>query len=251
MNKLTELKILVAIPSHLRAKNVSSLNLFPYGILFVADSQVEEYKQWNPDATIISHPDTVIGLTPKLNWIIQYAKDQKYDVLVKVDDDFKVCMSLQDGREVLDEEEMYQLLESWSQMAIDSGSNLFTTMETADVRKYESAKPFSLFSGIRIGFYGIILKHDQWFDERMVLKQDIDFALQSAYNFRHMWVDRRYSFIYKDTMGTSGGCADYRNSETEMKSIDTLKKKWGSYLFSESKNARVGKMTIGVRNPLV
>lgn len=250
MNKYTKLKILVAVPSHKRPDNVSTLTMFPEAVLFVEDSQIEEYKKNYPKTKIVNHPDDVKGLTPKLNWMMKWAKENKYDVMVKIDDDFKRAETFCPVRGEINAQELYNHFEVLAQMCIDSDTNLFTFLETNDTRKFSVAEPFRLFSGIRIGIYGVILNKEQYFDERFVLKQDIDFALQSMYNFGHFWVDNRYSFAYQRTMKTAGGCATYRNSETEKLSIQRLKDKWGDQMFGTSKNMGVGSMTINVKNPM-
>lgn len=218
--------------------------------MFVAESEAEAYRKNYKDNEIVVHPDDVKGLTPKLNWMLRYAREKKYDVMVKVDDDFQKCVYLGEKREDIKPDELYETLESWSVMCLDSLTNLFTVLETADTRRFDYTNPFSLFSAIRIGFYGIILTDEQWFDERFILKQDIDFALQTMYRYKHMIVDRRYSFVYTTTMENQGGCATYRNMETEKQSIEMLRRKWGNYIFSQSKNASHGAMTVNVRNPL-
>lgn len=249
---ISNLKILTAIPTYRRSDNVKSLNLFPYGVLFVAESEAEDYKKNYPKAEMVTHPDSIKGLTPKLNFIMKYALDNGYDGMVKVDDDFEKCICLTPFRYSMDIEETQQMLEAEMVLCLDSGTNLFTFNQTADVRRYEAHYPFRLFSSVRIGIYGVLFKDRpvQWFDERFKLKQDIDYAFQTLYNFRHMIVDFRYSFEYEKTFESVGGCSVYRNSKSEEDSIDNLKRKWGKQYFGVSNRKNLAKMTISVQNPM-
>lgn len=251
--KLTNYKILVAIPTYRRYDSVPSLKLFPYGVLFVSESEESKYREHYPDAEIVTHPDTIKGLTPKLNFILRYAIDKGYDGVVKVDDDFKQGVCLTPFRSVIDNDEIYQVLESLMVMCHDSGTNLFTFNQTADIRRYEQHYPIKLFSSVRIGIYGVLLKdrEPQWFDERFILKQDMDYAFQTVYKYRHMLVDYRYSFVYEKTFENVGGCSTYRNTKTEESSIDNLRRKWGSKYFKGSGRKRLSDLTVSVMNPMV
>lgn len=51
-------------------------------IICVAESQKEEYQRCNPNCEIVTHPDDVIGLIPKRNWMAKYFGD-----LFMLDDD--------------------------------------------------------------------------------------------------------------------------------------------------------------------
>lgn len=248
----TDLKILTAVPTYRRADDVPTLVLFPYGTLFVAKSEIEGYKKNYPDAKVVEHPDTIKGLTPKLNFILQYAIDNKYDGVVKVDDDFNDCVALTPHRYRMTVDETQELLESLFVMCMDANTNLFTFIQTADVRRYEGHRPFRLFSSVRIGIYGVLLKglETQWFDERFRLKQDMDYAFQTMYKYKKMIVDTRYSFTYKKTMESTGGCSVYRNSESEQESINMLKRKWGQQYFKQSKRLNMPELTVNVTNPM-
>jgi len=248
----TKLKILTAIPTYRRADDVPSLKLFPYGVLFVAKTEVPEYKKNYPDATIVEHPDEIKGLTPKLNFILRYAIDNGYDGIVKVDDDFEECIALTPHRYTMTVEETQELLESMFVLCLDADTNLFTFIQTADVRRYEGHQPFRLFSSVRIGIYGVLLKDQkpQFFDERFRLKQDIDYAFQTMYNKKKMIVDTRYSFKYRKTMESTGGCSVYRNTESELESIKMLKRKWGLQYFQQSTRKNLAELTVRVQNPM-
>lgn len=249
---MNSLKILYAVPSHKRPDRVLTLKMFPDCIVFVPESQLEDYKKYIPEEKLVSHPDTIIGLTPKLNWILDYARENGYDVMHKFDDDFIMGKWAFGTSEKLTTEEIRELTENLIQMAIDMGTPLYTCLETIDIRKTKANQPFEFFSPIRTGYYGLVLKGFEpiHYDERFVLKQDFDIALQVMHKYGRMIVDKRFGFVMDKVGGNKGGCAMYRTSDKEMESIKMLKKKWGSHLFNTSQSKRFGKFTINAKNPL-
>ena len=65
----------IVIPSHKRHDAVFSKKLVTDPIICVAESQAEQYRQYNPDCEIVAHPDDVVGLIPKRNWMAEYFGD--------------------------------------------------------------------------------------------------------------------------------------------------------------------------------
>ena len=58
-------------------------------IICVAESQASLYREYNPECEIVTHPDNIIGLIPKRNWMARY-----FGELFMVDDDVHVVKSL-------------------------------------------------------------------------------------------------------------------------------------------------------------
>ncbi len=57
------------ILSHKRADAVDTLSILPESILCVPESQAAEYREHNPYTEILTHPDTVVGFSPKVRWV--------------------------------------------------------------------------------------------------------------------------------------------------------------------------------------
>ena len=79
----------IVIPSHKRHDRVLSKRLVNNPIICVAESQADLYRQYNPECEIATHPDDVIGLIPKRNWMARYFGD-----LMMLDDDVHVVKTL-------------------------------------------------------------------------------------------------------------------------------------------------------------
>lgn len=204
----TKLKILIAIPTYKRAGNVPTLALFDPqdAVLFVDTQELDLYKKEHPQAKIEEYRGDK-GLTPKLNAILDYAKKEKYDAVFKIDDDFEGMAYFADGftQRLVEPERIYQVIERLAVMAKDAQTPLFVTLGVPDIRKYKRSEPFSLFSTLKIGAYGLLLDNDLRFDERMVMKQDIDMCLQVLLHYRFFVQENRYSFYYRPTMNNRGG----------------------------------------------
>lgn len=244
-------KFFVAIPTYKRAGHVHSLKLFPKATLFCNYGELEEYKKHYPKNEIVECGKEVIGLTPKLNAILDYCEKHKIKRLLKVDDDFTKFVSFVGGthKQIDDLEHLNEVIERLFVMIEDANTRLFTFAPTADVRRYEGSMPFRLFSSVKIGIYGMRVGDGYRFDERFILKQDIDCALDTVMKYKYFIVENRYSFAFKETMKSVGGCAEYRNNDREQQMIKLLRSKWGSDVFSVS-NTNKGEMTINVRYPL-
>ena len=81
----------IVIPSHKRHDRVFSKKLVVDPIICVAKSQEAIYKEYNPECEIVCHPDDVIGLVPKRNWMAKH-----FGELFMFDDDVHVCCGKQE-----------------------------------------------------------------------------------------------------------------------------------------------------------
>ena len=79
----------IVIPSHKRHDRVFSKKLVTDPIICVAKSQADIYREYNPECEIVCHPDSVVGLIPKRNWMAKHFGD-----LFMFDDDVHVCKRL-------------------------------------------------------------------------------------------------------------------------------------------------------------
>lgn len=249
---LTDLKILIAVPTYKRAGDVSTLEMFDEEdvVLFVDSQELKEYKKAYPRTKIVEYIGSQ-GLTPKLNFVLKYARKHKYDCIFKIDDDFQELAYFAEGhtQRISDKERIYQVIERMALMAQDANTPLFVTLGIPDIRKYKRSEPFSLFSTLKIGAYGLFVNNDLNYDERFIMKQDIDMCLQVLLNYRFFINENRYSFYYKPTMGNKGGCASYRTREKEVKMMELLKAKWGEQAFTNATSDRVSVYTLNIQNP--
>lgn len=247
--KLTKLKILIAIPTYKRVGAVTTLELFDDPVLFVDSFEVAEYKKHYRKTKIIKFDGK--GLVPKRNFILEYARKNKYDCVVQLDDDFTSMCYFAETRikRMKKPGEIYQVIERMAVNARDAGTPMFSVADIPDPRKYSRNKPFTLFKTQKIGMYGLFLDNDLRYDERFILQEDVDLCLQVLLKYRYVWTDARYSFYGKPVMGNKGGCVSFRNQTTELKMHELLKKKWGYDRFTKTNSKRVQSYTMNIVNP--
>ena len=76
------MEVKIVIPSHRRADRVKTLGVAPGAILCVPKAQEGAYRKHNPGAELSAHPDDVIGLAAKRNWICE-----RFGDVMMLDDD--------------------------------------------------------------------------------------------------------------------------------------------------------------------
>ena len=93
-------------------------------IICVAESQADLYQQFNPECEIVTHPDDIIGLIPKRNWMAKY-----FGELFMIDDDVHACKAIcaekgEPGR-VKDKDRITNIIQSLFEMASMMDVHLF------------------------------------------------------------------------------------------------------------------------------
>ena len=134
----------IVIPSHKRHDRVFAKKLVNDPIVCVAESQADLYREFNPDCEIVTHPDDIIGLIPKRNWMARY-----FGELFMLDDDVHACKTLyaekgESGR-VKDKDKITRIILSLHEMASLMDIHLFGftfTDITCDVWRNELSFSF-------------------------------------------------------------------------------------------------------------
>lgn len=215
----------VIIPSHKRAKDVLTTSAVANACLCVEASQEEEYRKHNPNIEIIVHPDEIVGLTAKRQWIIE-----KFPSCFQIDDDIKSIQRLytESGEPTkVDPETAYQLIQQAGNTAKLLGAHIFGFNHVGNPSNYDPLKPFRLTGYVNTGAFGIIEGHKLYFDTRMKVVEDYQLSCVNAYYHRICFLDNRFTVIGKDTFSNPGGCSDYRTEEQEGKDTMMLRKVYG------------------------
>lgn len=216
-------------------------------------SQQAEYVKVVGSDRILVHPDEVRGLTPKLNWILEFWQSifgwrrmpiglsgpesewrswQRANALVFVDDDIlslQRCFVEKGEPATIREPELIEaIITNTARLARDMGAFYFGwEASNGALRYFTGLKPFMLTGYINGCAMGFIRGHGLRFDERIVAKNDFDIAAQNAWKHRLCLKDCRYTFCQKETFTGRGGQAAFRTSATEKRDVALLKKKWG------------------------
>jgi len=196
----------------------------------VPESQRESYLAVT--SHVETHPDSIVGLTPKLNWMFEHCSDE--DGIVFLDDDLEYmarCFtdpSESARRKVTDPREIESVIMATFQLAQDLGIYYFGwESSVSTIRYYSGLDPFKFTGFINGCAMGFRAGHGLRFDERIVAKNDYDIGLLNAYRHRICLKDTRYAFCQRETFTGAGGQSLHRNSETERRDVEILRQKFG------------------------
>lgn len=221
---MSDLKIV--IPSHKRHDRVLSKKLVCNPILCVAESQADLYKQFNPECEIVKHPDDVVGLIPKRNWMARHFGD-----MMMLDDDVyavkNLCCEKGETCVVRDPARITAIIESLYELACLLDVHLFGFTSAISPVMYNEWGYYSLSRMITGCSYGVRRGKNVWWNEELRLKEDFWISCYMKYKERRVLTDLRYNFAQKGTFVNSGGLAALRNQEEERRSILFIKKNFG------------------------
>jgi hypothetical protein len=195
-------------------------------LLCCPESEVALYSAAHPKLTIVPVPDEICGLSKLRNWVLKKFDDE---CVIMLDDDIIACVIITHANSyrTTDCVAVDAILSQAAVCCKDAGARVFGFNQAWDVRKYNGNKPFMLSSWVG-GVIGIVGR-GLWFDEKNMLRVDIDYCLQSILRDRIIWKDNRYSFC-QARFSNKGGNSLYRTKERDKSEMDYIKAKWGRYL---------------------
>lgn len=235
-------KIAVVVPSAGRfAGPCTTLKHVSNAILCVPESEEGQYREMNPDAEILVHPDTVIGLGKKRDWIWD-----RFGDVFQLDDDLKgiqrTTMAIGERGAKLSPNETYEVIQMLGNMASEMGIFLFGFGNCTSPQMYQPQKPFGLSGWIAGACIGMLKNNLLRTSERIHVKHDYYICALNAYYYRMCLIDFRYC-ISTDSVGkTKGGLQAWRNPEIEHEDSITLRKMFGTAIrpkksgFNRNKN---------------
>jgi hypothetical protein len=221
------MEIKVVIPSHRRADKVKTASIVPGAIICVPNAQEAEYRRHNPDCEILAHPDDIVGLAPKRNWIYQ-----KFGDVMMLDDDltrfsrlYLEANSLRSSR--VTPTETLAVIQQTAYAARQIGAYVFGFSSVADARNFKPQKPFRLTGYCNGSSFGLLKGSKVFFHKDAVAVEDYFASLLNAYYHRYAFFDLRYGFVQQKTFKNLGGQAEFRNTESEEKDSKFLRRMFG------------------------
>lgn len=216
----------IVIPSHKRHDKVFAKKLVLNPIICVAESQADLYRQFNPECEIVTHPDDVIGLIPKRNWMAKHFVE-----LFMIDDDVHAVKNLvvEKGEPgvIRDPEKVTEIINSLYELACMLDVHLFGFTSRISPVMYDESGFYSLSKMITGCSYGVRYNKNVWWNEEIKLKEDFWISCYMKYKERRILTDLRYNFSQKSTFVNAGGLAAFRNQDEERRSILFIKKNFG------------------------
>lgn len=215
-------KITIVIPSRGRPGNVAKMTaLFPKAIWCVSESEAESYVTKRK----LVHPDSILGLAAKRQWI----NDRLHGVVFQVDDDVTALWSNvgELGHRITNPNTIEGIIRNAAHSAIQFGAPVFGFNQAWDVRKYDPFDPFSLsgWVGTAVGFIGREIKYDT----TLTAQADIDFCLRCLLKKRIVFTDKRFSFICQ-RFTNGGGSGGIRTAEDYKAQVERVRDRWGQWI---------------------
>ncbi len=207
----------IVIPSMGRADKVLTKNAITHGILCVPESEAKAYAEYNPGMEILTHPDSLKGLTRKRQFILERCGNH-----YQMDDDAK-CIKrvyIEKGeKEACDADEAYDIIQYVGNCAKLAGCYYFGLGKEVNPLSYNEFNPIGL-TGVINGSCGFVEGSKLYYNPKAALSEDYWMAGLNAYIYRMCWIDRRFAEVGAAYAGNTGGCASYRTVEQEKE--DTL-----------------------------
>lgn len=178
------MELTIVIPSHRRADRVKTLELVPSAVVCIPKSQEQEYRRYNKGAEFCLHPDTVLGLAAKRNWIYKH-----FGGVMMLDDDLTSFRrlyiepnSLRPTR--IGIRETVQIIQRTAMIAREMGAYLFGFSSVADGRNYRPQQPFRLTGYCNGSSFGLLRGSRVFFHQEAVAVEDYFGSLINAYYHR-------------------------------------------------------------------
>ena len=216
----------IVIPSMGRASNVSTVSLVDDPIVCVPESEAAQYREHNPGVEVEAHPDTVVGLPAKREWMYQ-----RWGDLFMVDDDAVALFDVSAATiQKVGSGDARALIERVYADACGAGAFLFGLSRTPDPRTYFPNRPFRRTGLVLGGAYGLRAGSGLWWNKRMMVGEDFWISCLNAHYHRTLWVDTRYAFMFSKTFASTGGLSLYRTEGSESEATEILKENFGNVI---------------------
>ena len=216
----------IVIPSHKRATKVRTTSVVTNAIICVPESQEQAYRLCNPADEIVTHPDSVIGLARKRDWIIRH-----FGNVFMLDDDIdsmKRVYAEPGERADVDERTVYELIQAAADACRQMGGHLFSFAHAPTPVAYNPMKPIEL-AGYHTGCaHGVIANSRLWYSGDVKVNEDYWISCLNAFENRFSWKDTRFYFAQKDTFVNPGGLSEFRNVDAEEKDFELLQRVFGT-----------------------
>jgi len=137
-----EITVKLVIPTKGRAQTITSHKFIDNCIICVSKSEHDLYKQHNPDAEYLVHPDNIVGLPAKRQWIYDKCKN-----VFMLDDDLKgmIRLTQKPGEtQKMDSELCYYVIQSAANVARMMGCYMFGFSNWVKPEHYHGHTPFSM-----------------------------------------------------------------------------------------------------------
>ena len=223
------------ILSHKRAGDVTTHRFVSGCRICIPESQAEQYRKAHPTLEQLVHPDTVVGIWAKREWVLRTVQADH----VQMDDDviglYRVYRPEGSWKKsVVGPDRAYELIQATADRARKLGAYLFGWGQHARPLTYNALKPFRFGGYTPSGALGLLEGSKLWWPDGKELGDGDDYwaCLLNAHLHRYCFYDRRFTFAFRPTLGNAGGLTEFRSGDTtrelvEHRVLEFLQKNFG------------------------
>jgi hypothetical protein len=226
----------IVIPSHKRATRVRTSSVVANAAICVPKAQADLYKRCNPGIEVVQHPDDVIGLARKRDWIVKHFKN-----VFMLDDDIDGMRRLYSDREdatLVEPLLAYDIIQATALAAKEAGAFLYGFSHSPTPVSFNSLNPIKLTGYVTGCAHGVLEGSKLWYNPEIICNEDYWISLLNAYHHRMLYKDTRYYFDQKDTFVNAGGLAEFRNVDAERKDFELLHRTFGDAVYIGDKRRK-------------
>lgn len=243
------MEIKIVIPTYKRAGNITTLKAISKAILCVTASEGPLYRERHPGVEIVEHPDTIVGLPLKWQWIC----DKFGDVLM-VDDDIIFVRRLYPASGtkragMLTPDQAWAIAQWAGNTARLCGCYLFGFNKNPNPLIYNPFTPIMLSGMVQGGAIGLLSGSKITFTNDTVAADDFFIGCINAFHHRKSFVDMRFNFTPLETFKRAGGQSAHRTLETEKHDTLTLRRFFGDAITLKAEHFGGGRASTKNRNP--
>jgi hypothetical protein len=197
----------IVCPSMGRAGRVTSFGVFGEDLLLcVPESEAEAYRQAHPEALVDPHPDDVVGIAAKRQWMYD-----KYGSIFMLDDDATFMIDVRDIPRRLDPEDARAVVMRLADLTEQMNLFMFGTAIDPNPLYFRPQAPLQLVGECWGGSMGLLEGSKVWFPAQMKLQSDLWASALNAYHHRAIVKDMRYALPYGGR--TPGGISGQRTTQ--------------------------------------
>jgi hypothetical protein len=245
------MEIKVVIPSYRRAGNVKTIKVVSPCIICVPESELQSYKECYPNIEIVPHPDSIIGLALKRQWIYDHFGD-----IFMLDDDISMArrlwpMSGTKKATELTPDEAYAAIQWCGNTARLCGCYLFGFNKVPNPIIYDPFRPIMLSGYVTGCAIGLLRGSRITYSAESIAVEDFYVAGLNAYYHRKAFLDLRFNFVQEETFKRAGGLGFYRTIDTEKNDTLFLRRLFGEAITikGESYGSHKGRTATKNHNP--
>lgn len=233
------MEIAVVIPSHKRAGRVITHRAVTGAVVCVPESQAAEYARAQPELVLVTHPDTVVGLPAKRNWIYDHFGD-----VLQLDDDISEMRRVYTGAKEsirVPPDVARAIIEETGRAARAAGAYLWGFATNPNPVTYSAFRPIRLTGYVTGCATGLLRGSKLWYNSAIKCNEDYWISLLNAYHHRLIWKDTRFTFSQHDTFTATGGLAEFRDVDAERQDFELLQRCFGSEVVRLKKDTVLAK----------